>query len=299
MTKVIVKTKRKNSELLDSVSDAYNEMVGGIDQTIIDWKYTRLLEIINEFNTCLIKMIKLLIDYHVAMDSGMMKFSNDIKEFLANTPTQYDEVIKSGIYTHLFNSCPIIKTVYENIENIKIDDNQFVVMFSFSNFSVKSIFENKQLENLFMIQLGILYKVMKTFADDILFKPNVSAEKMCDIIDAAMEKLKTRLPRCKRAIGIIKKSTDVLKQNFDKYYKDAKIAGNENMFIGFYIDDLLNGDFKNSGRPATLKWEFKEIMKYLYDINKDVIRNHPNINKITEIGIKLLDSWNDHDEPSI
>lgn len=299
MSKVIVKQKKSKDVLLNDISNMYKEVFESpkLDETIITGKVNNLLELLNNFKEVVNEFNVFLINNQIFIDLNIRHFLDMLTSLINvkidNVIEKYKYITESPIYSQIIRSCVLIKNIYENIEGIKKDDDQFIKLFEFSDFSIKSIFslDDKVLENNFLIILKKMYNVVFKISEEI-FKPDIDIKKLSEFIKLSITTLRTKVSRCDRAFNIIENSVDLLDNNFKDYFREAKINGNDSGIIFYFLNDLSKSEnIKKYRSSATLTRQFRTIMKYLYDANQQVFKNRPQIDTIVKTTLKSLEEF--------
>lgn len=300
MSKVIVKQKKCKDNILSDISDLYKNIFDNskMDKRVILEKLIKIKILLTEFKNNLVLFNELLIKYHIFIDINITHFIQLLNDVLGmpNNAELYDELIKSDVYLKVIQTCALIKNVYENIDSIKNDEDQDIKLFAFSTFSIKLIFnlDNNYtisvtvIENEFLDALKNMYLNVHNISEEI-FKPDIDIDSVCILINRSLDLLKTKVQRCDNAFNIIRNSLDIFRGNFNKYYKEAKISGNDNGIILNFFSDLSDSEnlkkYKNS---ATISREFKTIITYIYQTKAKAFKNQPQINNLLNSAIRYL-----------
>ena len=120
-------------------------------------------------------------------------------------------------------------------------------------------------KNFFLIIISKIYTDTHEIYK-IATSPNVNVEKFADVIMDAIKKLKKQpeLSRCKNAFRQIEQSVDLLKNNFDTYYRGGIASNNLNVIMeSFVIDVSTKCNF-----DASLTLEFRKIITYMQKVSQ-------------------------------
>lgn len=299
MPKTIVKIKKSTSDTLNEISEMYKEIFlnSKLSTEVITTKFNTIVNLITEFRNNLINYNKLLIDNHIFIDLKINVFIDSINSLLQDSvisdPTtiqnNYNNIINSPTYKTIIQSCVSIKNVYENLNEIKNGDDQNVKLFTFSDFSIKLIYDtdNKNLENIFLQELKKMYDNVYKISQEI-FKPDIDIDNTCNLIEKSLDVLKSRVHRCDRAIGIIRSSLGMFREKFPVYFKEAKISGNESYIIMNFFSDLSSKENLKKYKSATLAREFRVIMNYLCETNKQLFKEQPHVDMLMQTAMQYL-----------
>lgn len=296
MSKTLVKQKKVSDELLTDINYLYNEV---FDREQYDEELTKLkiISLCDKFTNIKIhftQLNNLLIRKHISIDNAISIFIEDIDRLIKTTLNDaetniikiYTSLTKSPVYNEIVKTCELIKNIYENLDSIKRDDDQNIKLFNFSSFSVKMVL-NTEDEDEFINILNLLYRDVNDISEEI-FKPNININKLCEIIEKSLLLISRQVQRCDKAINIIKHSIKLFKENFNSYYKEAKINGNENSIILYFLSDISKMEnLRKYKNPASLTREFREIIQFLLKNNK-AFNGNSRITNIINSAMKLL-----------
>jgi hypothetical protein len=116
--------------------------------------------------------------------------------------------------------------------------------------------------------LSLLGKVFKITFNiwNILQTPDVNIEALIEIMRERMDQLLKipELSRCQRAVATLKKSIEMLKTNFNTYYRDFIQTKNSSIIMEHYIGDVI----KTTKADADLRRQFMAIIKYYRKISQ-------------------------------
>lgn len=141
-------------------------------------------------------------------------------------------------------------------------------IFDFSTFDLKVLWANKKVYNnngiVKKYVLNVLHLLWKDCFElyKIITSPDVDMDKFTEVLFVSIEKLKKTpgLNRCNNAFNRISSSVDLLKNNFDNYYRESVASSNPNMIIESFIVDVSN----QGGSNASLTREFRQIIQFIH-----------------------------------
>ena len=83
--------------------------------------------------------------------------------------------------------------------------------------------------------------------------------------------VKKRIPRCEKAFKKIEESVDLLKENFNGYYKDYVQTQNQMIIMESFVTDVA----KNTKADPETTREFRQIISYYRKMAGQQIKNPP------------------------
>lgn len=207
------------------------------------------------------------------------KINNLYKELKSNNYVKSVIVLCSTLKRHS-SAFADTKNMKENF--INQEPGLSFRMFDFSPLDFKKMWAmnntTSMIKKYVLTVFSVLYKHSTT-----IYKTVTSADVDLDefseaMIDALKSIKKTpALSRCKSAFTRIEQSLDLLKVNFDGYYRQSIAAENPSMIITNFIVDVSN----QGNADASLAREFRLIIKYLKETgNKTGKIQNPGIKKV-------------------
>ncbi len=97
-------------------------------------------------------------------------------------------------------------------------------------------------------------------------KPDIDLDEFAKIITDNMKEAKKRIPRCDKAFKIIENSVNMLKENFNDYYKDFIQSRNQSVIMENFISDVA----KNTSADTETRRQFMEIIKHYKKMSESV-----------------------------
>ena len=102
-------------------------------------------------------------------------------------------------------------------------------------------------------------------------KVDIDTENFVKDVRITVEKLKKQIPRCNEAFQKILDSTDLLKDNYEDYYKDYVGSQNSMIIAENFIQDVA-GTVDKSPRLAL---QFRKIIQHLRNMTNRLIAQDP------------------------
>ena len=138
-----------------------------------------------------------------------------------------------------------------------------------------------------MVKQYVLTIIHTVFEDTkkihkLITSPDVDIDKFSDVLLTAIAKLKKQpgLNRCHNAFKRIESSVELLKNNFDGYYRGSVASSNPNVIMESFIIDVSN----QGGADATLTREFRQIIQYMHKVSAQSGKSKdPNVQKLFKI----------------
>lgn len=161
-------------------------------------------------------------------------------------------------------------------------DGDSLNLFSFSSLDFKQLYYIDKIilvhNNYILYALHIIYKKLKIIVDTIM-AADIDVDKFSEQIMESITSLKKNIPRCDKAFSKIESSLDLLKGNFNNYYKQFVSSRNPSIIMESFISDVSSN---NSGDTETIQ-QFRQIISF-YTKNKNHNKmNDPKINKIFDL----------------
>lgn len=132
-----------------------------------------------------------------------------------------------------------------------------------------------------------LYKVFcKSDVDVEIFKMQIT--KMVEV-------LKVKIPNCERAFNKLLNSTDILSNNYDKYYKEYIMTGNVNIIAENFIRDVAD----SVPDDASLLVECKRMIAEMRNLISKAPTKNKQDREMKEKSMSLLNLININEEESV
>jgi hypothetical protein len=289
------------------LSEMFNQLLGdekSLDINIIKDKYLRL-------KTDIDRIYKLLESFNKTIYNKILKdlpdievYKKNINDFITDAKCIFPEeisdeelirhykqikenkVIKDCI--HICKSLIIYKKYIEDNDNlsdnfIKSSKTFDLKIFPFCNFDIKLIYGfNKIDESIKKYILIFLNMVYNTTYDiyEIITSPDIDISKFSDIIISSIQQAKKMIPRANKAFKKIEESVQLLKNNFQNYYKDFITTKKPGIIIENFILDVSKEN--SSELDLDLARQFKRIVMFYQKQSQGKIKD-PRINQLFEM----------------
>lgn len=102
-------------------------------------------------------------------------------------------------------------------------------------------------------------------------KVDIDTENFVRAVRITVEKLKKQIPRCNEAFKKILDSTDLLKDNYEDYYKDYVGSQNSMIIAENFIQDVA----KTVDKSPKIAMQFKKIIQHLRNMTNRLIAQDP------------------------
>ena len=127
----------------------------------------------------------------------------------------------------------------------------------------------------------------------IITSPDIDISKFSDIIVQSIQQAKKMIPRANKAFKKIEESVELLKNNFQNYYKDFITTKNPTIIVENFILDVSK---ENTGElDLDLARQFKKIVMFYQKKSQGKIKD-PRINQLFEMLNKNFDMLNVKDK---
>lgn len=212
-------------------------------------------------------------------------------EELAAFTNTYLELKKSDFINTFIVLCDKLYVFKRYLSDINNLDGKFInalggceyCPFPFSTFNLKLVYNVdgiNELSRTFI--LNVLHKLYK-FSYDLyteITSPDINVEDIAEIIISNLDQVK-RIPelnRCRKAFDKIKNAIDLLKSNFNSYYRDFISTKNSTIMMEHFILDVAN----NTDSDAQTKREFLTIIAYYRKMAQNASVKDPRVDKLFE-----------------
>jgi len=298
------------------LSDIFNQLLGdenSLDIQIIKDKYLRLKTDIN-------RIYKLLESFHNTIYNKVLKdqlnvemYKKNINGFILDCKSTFpDEIDDSNLIRfylqlkehkvikdciHICKNLIIYKKYIENNDNlsdnfIKSSKTHELVIFPFCNFDIKFIYTIVKIDDSIKKYLLIFMNMLFNTSYDIyqiITSPDIDISNFSDIIVDSIKQAKKMIPRANKAFRKIEESVELLKDNFQNYYKDFITTKNPTIIIENFILDVSK---ENSGEvDIELARQFKKIVMFYQKKSQGKIKD-PRVNQLFEMLNKNFDMLN-------
>jgi hypothetical protein len=310
----------KQSVDQQGLSDMFNQLLGdekSLDINIIKDKYLRL-------KTDIERIYKLLESFKNTIYNKVLKdhpntemYNKNIDGFITDCKDLFpsdlldSELIRfyKNIKEHknikdCINICKnliIYKKYIEDNDNlsdnfIKSSKTHELKIFPFCNFDIKYIYTtikvDESIKKYLLIFMNMLYNTCYDIYQ-IITSPDIDISKFSDIIVESIKQARKMIPRANKAFKKIEESVELLKDNFQNYYKDFITTKNPTIIIENFILDVSK---ENTGElDLDLARQFKKIVMFYQKKSQGKIKD-PKINQLFEMLNKNFDMLNVKDK---
>jgi len=241
-----------------------------------------------------------------------------IKAFLAS----YNAMKNSTLINTILGVCSNLIIYKTHISNIDKLDDYFITKSSTSdispipdlnlNFKLMYIQGDALDDTDRRFILLVLHKLYTTSHD--LYteygKADIDTDKFVKVVEQMIGELKRKIPRCNDAFTKILESTELLRDNYDTYYKDYICSKNTSIIAENFVLDVS----KTIDPSPRLMFQFKEILrelrkmvhmssgisgshkKMINALTKDLNSNFKLVQKLEEEGLDALDDEEEDEE---
>lgn len=197
-------------------------------------------------------------------------------EFIQVYSDDYNIFKKSDIINTYMTICGNLKPYESNLKPATSDNNnngnvgkfieqmqgsEFIPFNIITRFNFIPLFINPEThENVKKYLMKILQKVYELTHRiySHMITPDIDVNEFAEIIRDSITDVRKKIPRCNRAFNKIEESMDLLKSNFNDYYKDFAVTKNPSSIITQFVKDVSE---KTKG-DAKLAFEFSRIVAY-------------------------------------
>jgi hypothetical protein len=196
------------------------------------------------------------------------------KEIKTEFSISFSNMKKSNIVNIIIVTCKNLiasKKHYENKDKLsdhfltKSAGNLFSPLPELSQLNFKRIYIDDILDSndrtFILIFISKLYEISYQVYQ-ILSSPDVDVNDFVNIIVANIDTVKKQIPRCNEAFSKIVESIDILKDNFDGYYKDFMSCNNPAIIMENFVLDVS----KNTKATPKITSQFRRIIAYYRNI---------------------------------
>lgn len=281
------KTIKKNiagasSEELGSL---FNQLLGdekSLDPVVIMEKYNKLRSNIETIKKLLEKFINTILLPKFNNNEVVMVHIKNIEDFIeqcqdllnleatsSNVIHVYKEITRNNTIKLLLITCQKLRVFVKNLENIEKLSCTFInsepgitlELFAFTKLNFKTIVnsENMGVDDKKYVLIILSMICSKTYdIYNLVTSPDVDIEKFSNIIIASIQEAKKSIPRCEKAFKKIAQSVDLLKSNFNNYYKDFIESESPSIIIENFVMDIS----KNLDSDMETTRQFKKIVMF-------------------------------------
>ncbi len=298
------------------MSEMFNQLLGdekSLDINIIRDKYLklktnieRIYKLLDSFhNTIYIKVINTIFETSI-YKKNIKGFIEDCKSLVSEDISdeklirhykiiKEHKIVKDCI--HICKNLIIYKKYIEDNDNlsdifIKSSKTHELVIFPFCNFDIKMIYTHTKVDEsvskYILIFLNMLYKTTYEIYE-IITSPDIDISKFADIIVQSIQQARKMIPRAGRAFKKIEESVELLKNNFQNYYKDFISTKNPSIILENFILDCSKENSEDV--DLDLARQFKRIVMFYQKKSQGKIKD-PRINQLFDMLNKNFEMLN-------
>lgn len=184
-------------------------------------------------------------------------------------------------------TCLDIPNALDNTFIVKTELDTKILGFSCLDFQfLYKVYENlvPQFDKLILFALRVTY-VNALEVYKIFVSPDIDIEKFVKAFGEKMEGIKKVIPGCDKAFKTLNKSLNLLRENFDVYYKKFMTTNNPSIIFESFLADVQE---KNKNDISVMV-QFKKIVAYIRKNLPPNMRQNPTVEKLWSISEKLFE----------
>jgi hypothetical protein len=199
--------------------------------------------------------------------------------------TDYVEIKKSNFINMFIILCDRLSVHARFLKDLETLDGKFIVNlagvdfkpFPFTEFNVKEAYTLDGISDLSQrFIVNVLHKLYK-FSHELyreVTSPDINVEDISNIIVSSLDQIRSlpELSRCDRAFNKIIDAIDLLKSNFNDYYRDFISTKNSSIMMENFILDVA----KSTNADLEIRRQFMTIIKY-YRKQAGNAKHHPSV----------------------
>lgn len=320
-----VRVSKKNGGVsADELGNVFNQLLGdekSLDPVIVMDKYNKLISNIDTIKKLLDKFKenilinkfsenKTISSIYVGEINDFIEKCDDVlslKADLSNVIHVYREIKNNDLIKTILYTCKKLLPYAKHLEDVDSLNESFIhnsigitiELFSFTKLNFKTIFNSPMMgvdnKKYVLIVLSMIFTKSYDIYN-LVTSPDIDIDKFSKVIIDSIQQAKKVIPRCDKAFRKIARSVDLLKNNFNGYYKDFIESESPTIILEHFILDLS----KDLDSDAETIRQFKRIvMHYQKRYNECGKNSDPKLsqmfNTINE-KFKLLETDDDSDD---
>ena len=231
-----------NAPNIDNFLSKGNEIIHRLSPVVVDYSGVPV-DVVNSFNEIYTEMKKCsLINTIIVTCKNLIPHKKSIEDV---NELKDKFLLKGGL-----NFAPLPFLIF-NFKQIYIDDRLSE--------------ENK---DFILVILHKLYTISHEIYDTIS-SPDIDVNEFVTIIMNSIDDVKKHIPRCDQAFNKIAESVDLLRGNFNSYYKDYISSNNPTIIMENFVLDVS----KNTRASPTLTAQFRKIISHYRKIASQQANN--------------------------
>lgn len=269
----------------DELGVVFNQLLGdekSLDPLVVMEKYNKLVSNIDTIKKLIQKLMDTILIPKFSKNQTMKNNITDLTEFIkqcedilslqateTNVIQVYREIKNNNLIKILLTTCRNILPHSKHLQDIDNLSETFIhnavgislELFSFTKLNFKMLFNSplmaKDNKKYVLIILSMVFT--KTYdVYNLVTSPDIDIEKFSKIIIESIQEAKKQIPRCDKAFKKIAHSVDLLKNNFNNYYKDFIETESPTIIVEHFILDVS----KNLDADAETTRQFKRIVMH-------------------------------------
>jgi hypothetical protein len=305
---------------MTDLGSIFNQLLGdekSLDPDVVMEKYNKLKSNIETIKKILQKFSDVILLPKFSDNNKILGSINEIKNFIEScgdllslevTTTSvihvYRTIKESDIITKLLVTCKKLLSHSKSLDDIDNLSEKFIhnepgislELFSFSKLNFKTLFNSQHMNNdnkkYVLIVLSMIFtKSYDTY--NLVTSPDIDIDKFSKIIIDSIQEAKKSIPRCDKAFRKIAHSVDLLKNNFNGYYKDFIVTKSPSIIIENFVLDVS----KDLDSDAETTRQFKRIvMHYQKKFNESGKNKDPRLSQMFDTihdKFKILETHNE------
>lgn len=219
--------------------------------------------------------VKLLVDMHPIIPKNKEKEKFTFLEYYAKSK-------KASIVHTIINTCGNLVPYKLYLKDKTNLQDKFLTkssMLTFEpivdlNVNFKLIYISDLLDetekNFILLTLHKIYTISVDMYEEFS-KVDIDTEQFVKAVSVTVEKLRKQIPRCDEAFKKILDSTELLKSNYDGYYKDYVGSQNSMIIAENFIQDVAG----TVDKSPKLALQFRKIIQHLRDMTTKLTAKNP------------------------
>jgi hypothetical protein len=213
--------------------------------------------------------------------SGWEDLTTVPKEFVMEFMKVYTPARKCAVVNMIIVVCKNLIVHKKSLENQAALKDKFLVKSAGLSFSPLPDFPQLNFKQMYISDtitacdkefiLIVLHKMLTIGHDlyEVISAPEVDVDDFVNVIISNISEVKKHIPRCDEAFQKIVESVDLLKGNFNGYYKDYTASGNPTVIMENFVLDVS----KNTKSSPTVTSQFRKIISHYRKISSQQAAN--------------------------
>lgn len=219
--------------------------------------------------------------------SGWEDLNTVPKEFVDEFMKVYVPARKCAVVNMIIVVCKNLIVHKKSLENQSALKDKFLVKSAGLSFSPLPDFPQLNFKQMYINDsitacdkefiLIVLHKMLTIGHDlyEVISAPEVDVDDFVNVIISNISEVKKHIPRCDEAFQKIVDSVDLLKGNFNGYYKDYTASGNPTVIMENFVLDVS----KNTKSSPTVTSQFRKIISHYRKLSSQQA-SHPKLGSL-------------------